>query len=100
MESAPKMLSPTTSSAPSGHDSGCCKGTNLPRPTVLQHVRARVQRCACRAHIVDDDDDLSRYLAALLSKSKCAPHVAVSFGRRKIGLRRRAANPPQPTDDR
>ena len=44
------------SSAPFGHDSGCCKRPHFARARRLQHPRARLERRAGRRDVVDQHD--------------------------------------------
>jgi len=83
-----------------GQDSGCCKGSNLARPAVLQCACAGIKRRPGRADVVDQYDDLAKETPALTPYGESVFHVAMPLRRRQFGLRRRSAKASERADDR
>ena len=91
-----------TSFARSRHDSGCRHRADVRRARRAQHLRARLERRARRAHVVHQNDpqSLEPWPGARAPERKRVPHVRVPRVGREIGLRRRRAGSPQGVDHR
>ena len=91
-----RTRSPPTSSARWRHDSRCRKRAHLRDPRLLQHPRARLQRRARRAHVVDQHDGRCRRAAAAARVDANASRTLRWRRRgRQAGLRRRRADAPE-----
>jgi len=62
------------------------KPSDLTCSRVEQHARARVERRACRAHVINHDHNASRYVDAS-SQGERVSDVRMTLGGGKIGLR-------------
>ncbi len=80
-------------------DSRSRQRADVQRSGFPQYPRARVERRARRAHVVDEDNPQPAKIAAP-SKRERASHVRVAFRRRQIRLRLRRARAAECLDNR
>jgi hypothetical protein len=74
-----------------GRDSGCCKRSHFPHATLFQHAGTSLERRACRAHVVHDDNAQAVEWSSSPRENECLTNVGGPVIGRQSSLRPRAA---------